>query len=355
MPQERTGCTPAEPSRAAPSEDGMIVHVRDVPAITRRRPHRVAVLVFDDVSVFEMAVPCEVWGVDRTAMGVPASVVRVCSADPSPLGTRMGFSLTTVHGVDALRWADTIVVPHAPKPLGRGVPAAAVAALRRAHHRGARIASVCSGSFVLAAAGLLDGRRATTHWMWAELFREMYPGIDLDPSVLYVGDGQVFTSAGTSAGIDLCLHLVRLDWGAEVANTVARRMVVPPHRDGGQAQYVLSPVPSAPAESDLTATLEWAAAHLDRELSIDRLARRAAMSPRTFARRFKQTTGTTPLQWVLHQRVGYAQRLLETTDLPIETVAQRSGFGTSATLRQHFGRVVGTNPLAYRQAFSRAS
>jgi transcriptional regulator GlxA family with amidase domain len=217
------------------------------------------------------------------------------------------------------------------------------------------LASVCSGSFVLAAAGLLDGRRATTHWMWADEFRHLHPAVDLDPSVLYVGDGQVFTSAGTAAGIDLCLHLARLDWGAEVANTIARRMVVPPHRDGGQAQFVLAPVPVEAEDSDLTATLDWAAAHLDRELSIDELARRAAMSPRTFARRFKQATGTTPLQWVLHQRVGMAQRLLEMTDLPVELVAERCGFGSGATLRQHFGRIVGTSPVAYRQTFSRAS
>ncbi|MGD9703833.1 MAG: GlxA family transcriptional regulator [Acidimicrobiia bacterium] len=324
--------------------------------MARQRSHRVAVLIFDNVSVFEMAVPCEVWGVDRVAMGVPRSEVRVCSVDPQPLGTSMGFTITTPHGIEALRWADTVVLPSCPKPLGRAdVPAEVVSALRRAHARGARLASVCSGSFVLAAAGLLDGSRATTHWMWADEFRRLHPQVDLDPSVLYVGDGQVFTSAGTAAGIDLCLHLARLDWGAEVANTIARRMVVPPHRDGGQAQFVLAPVLVEASDSDLTATLDWAAAHLDRDLSVEELARRAAMTPRTFARRFKQATGTTPLQWVLHQRVGLAQRLLEMTEVPIEIVAQRSGFGTSATLRQHFGRIVGTNPLAYRQAFSRAS
>ena len=324
--------------------------------MSAQRAHRVAVLVFDDASVFEMAVPCEVWGVDRAAMGVPASEVRVCSVDPSPLTTSMGFTVSTSHGAEALRWADTIVLPSCPKPVGHGdVPDEVIRALRRAHARGARLASVCSGSFVLAATGLLDGCRATTHWMWADEFRHLYPTVDLDPSVLYVGDGQVFTSAGTAAGIDLCLHLARLDWGAEVANTIARRMVVPPHRDGGQAQFVLAPVPVEERDSDLTATLDWAAAHLDRELSIDELARRAAMSPRTFARRFKQAAGTTPLQWVLHQRVGLAQRLLEMTDLPVELVAERCGFGSGATLRQHFGRIVGTSPLAYRQAFSRAS
>ncbi len=219
------------------------------------------------------------------------------------------------------------------------------------------LASVCTGAYVIAATGLLDGRRATTHWMWAAEFAARYPEVDVDPSVLYVADPEagLFTSAGTAAGIDMCLHMVRLDHGAEVANTVARRMVVPPHRDGGQAQFVLAPVPAESSDDDLRATLEWASANLDRELSVDELARRAAMTPRTFARRFKQATGTTPLQWVLHQRVVGAQEALETTDLPIEMIALRCGFGSAAGLRQHFGRVVGTNPVAYRATFRRAS
>jgi transcriptional regulator GlxA family with amidase domain len=322
------------------------------------RPHRVAVLVFDDVSVFEMAVPCEVWGIDRTSQGVPPSEVRVCTADPQPLHTSMGFTIGTPHGLETLAWADTIVLPAAPKPyVSRPVSAAVVEALRTAHRRGARLASVCTGAYVIAATGLLDGRRATTHWMWAGELAARHPEIDVDPSVLYVADPDagLFTSAGTAAGIDMCLHMVRLDHGAEVANTVARRMVVPPHRDGGQAQFVLTPVPAESSDDDLRATLEWASANLDRELSVDELARRAAMTPRTFARRFKQATGTTPLQWVLHQRVVGAQEALETTDLPIEMIALRCGFGSAAGLRQHFGRVVGTNPVAYRATFRRAS
>ena len=230
-----------------------------------------------------------------------------------------------------------------------------LAALRRAHKRGARLVSFCSGVFVLAATGLLDGKRATTHWRYAERLARAYPQISVVPDVLYIDEGNLLTAAGSAAGIDLSLHLVRRDWGASAANGVARRLVVQPHRDGGQAQFVLAPVPVEAEDSDLTATLDWAAAHLERELSIDELARRAAMSPRTFARRFKQATGTTPLQWVLHQRVGLAQRLLEMTDLPVELVAERCGFGSGATLRQHFGRIVGTSPVAYRQAFSRAS
>jgi transcriptional regulator GlxA family with amidase domain len=218
---------------------------------------------------------------------------------------------------------------------------------------------VCSGAFTLAATGLLDGTTATCHWMHADLFRATHPNVRLQPHLLYVGAGQLWTSAGTAAGIDLCLHLVRQDWGAEVANVIARRMVVPPHREGGQAQFVDRPVPVQDgvrgADDDLRATLEWATRHLDRPLSIETLARRAHMAPRTFARRFRQSMGTTPLQWLQHQRVAEAQRLLETTNSSVEFIAARCGLGGSANLRIHFARVVGTSPNAYRQAFGRAS
>jgi transcriptional regulator GlxA family with amidase domain len=315
----------------------------------------VAVLVFDHVAPFELAVPCEVWGLDRTDAGIPAAEVRVCTADPPPLRSDLGFTLTPDHGLEALRWADTVIVPAAPKPLElRATSPEVLEALRRAHRRGARIASLCSGAFVLGEAGLLDGRRATTHWMFAELFRTRFPLVELDPSVLYVGADGVFTSAGTAAGIDLCLHLVKLDHGAHVANTVARRMIVSPHRDGGQAQFIDAPVPEAPAGDPLAAVVAWTVAHLDRELTINDLSRRAFMAPRTFARRFRATMGVTPLQWLLQQRVALAQRLLETTDLPVELVAQQAGFGSTPSLRQHFGRIVGTSPQAYRQRFRRA-
>ena len=321
----------------------------------RHRPHRVAVLVFDHVPAFELAVPCEVWGIDRAAMGVPRAEVRVCTGDPTPLQTDFGFTVSPNHGLEALQWADTIVVPGSPRPLEENRPAAdVIGALQRARGRGARIASLCSGAFTLAAAGLLDGRRATTHWMHGELFRERFPTVTLDPSVLYVGDDGIYTSAGTAAGIDLCLHLVRVDHGAEVANTVARRMVVPPHREGGQAQYVETPLPEIGREDPLASVVAWAMAHLDRELSVNDLARRAFMAPRTFARRFRSTMGSTPLQWLLHQRVALAQRLLETTDLPVDLVARRAGFGSAPSLRQHFGRLVGTSPQAYRRRFRRA-
>ena len=320
------------------------------------RPHRVAVLVFEHPSLFEMAVPCEAWGIDRTASGVPPSEVRVCTPDPSPLHTDVGYTVTAPYGLEALRWADTVVVPAAPKPSGqRRAPEAALAALRAAHQRGARITSLCSGAFTLAEAGLLDGRRATTHWMYTDAFRALFPLVELDPSVLYVGGDGIYTSAGTAAGIDLCLHLVRLDHGAEVANIVARRMVVPPHREGGQAQYVDAPVAELGREDPLAAVVTWAMGHLDRDLSVNDLARRAFMAPRTFARRFRASTGSTPLQWLLHQRVALAQRLLETTDLPIDAVARQAGFGSTPSLRQHFGRVVGTSPHAYRSRFRRAS
>jgi transcriptional regulator GlxA family with amidase domain len=317
------------------------------------RNHRVAALVFSPVSVFEMAVACEVFGIDRSAMGVPNYDLRVCSYDHPPLATNGGgFTIDTPYGLETLAWADTIIIPGwSPK---REPPAEVGEALRRAHRRGARFASLCSGAYVLAAAGLLDGGRATTHWMYTEDFACRFPEIDVDPGVLYVGDGQVWTSAGTAAAIDLCLHFVRMDHGAEVANVVARRMVVPAHRDGGQAQFVQAPVPETCRDDDLATTLDWAVEHLDQELEVEDLARRAKMSPRTFARRFKLATGTTPLQWLLAQRVVLAQRLLEGTDLPVEAVAGRCGFGSAATLRQHFARVVGTSPGAYRQTFRRA-
>jgi transcriptional regulator GlxA family with amidase domain len=307
------------------------------------------------VSVFELAVVCEVFGIDRREMGVPSYDLRVCAVDDPPLRTNgAGFTIDTPYGVETLAWADTIILPGWPAAKLVPPPEAVCVALRRAHRRGARLASLCSGAYVLAAAGLLDGRRATTHWMYTSDLASKYPEIEIDSGVLYVGDGQVWTSAGTAAAIDLCLHFVRLDHGAEVANVVARRMVVPAHRDGGQAQYVEAPMPEQCADDDLASTLDWAVEHLDRDLTVEDLARRARLSPRTFARRFKMATGTTPLQWLVTQRVILAQRLLEGTELPVEVVAQRCGFGSAATLRQHFGRVVGTSPVAYRQTFRRA-
>jgi transcriptional regulator GlxA family with amidase domain len=223
-------------------------------------------------------------------------------------------------------------------------------ALRRAHARGARLASICTGAFLLAEAGLLDGRRATTHWAHVDRFLERFPDVDLDPNVLYVEDGTIFTSAGTASGIDLCLHLVRRDLGSDVATAIARRMVVPPHRDGGQAQYVDAPIPRCDIDS-LGPLLDWALAHLDQPLTLDDLARQGAMSTRTLVRRFQAATGTTPLQWLLAQRVRRAQHLLEATDEPVERVATLAGFGSAPNLRQHFTRIVGVSPMAYRRTF----
>lgn len=321
----------------------------------QEREHRVAVLLFDRPSMFEMSVAIEVWGNDRTEIGVPLSEVRMCSNEGPRLRVESGFDLVLDHDLDALGWADTIVLPNGRRPsLTMDYDPEVIEALQAAYARGARIISFCSGAFPLAATGLLDGREATTHWVYMPQFKTRHPSIEVRPDVLYVGSDNLYTSAGTAAAIDLCLHLVREDWGAEVANTIARRMVVPPHRDGGQAQYVEQPVPhSADVEGDLRAVLEWVEGNLERNLTVDELARRAAMTPRTFARRFKAATGTTPLQWILHQRVVAAQSALETTTATIDDIAATTGFGSAAALRQHFTKVVGSTPSSYRATFSR--
>jgi transcriptional regulator GlxA family with amidase domain len=313
------------------------------------RRHLVAAVVFEGVSPFEFAVACEVFGIDRSAdVGAPWYRFVVCAAEPSPVTAKTGFTIGTPHGLEALKRADSILIPAAGNAEHNE---ALLEALRRAHKRGARIMSVCTGAFVLAAAGLLDGRRVTTHWMHAAELARRFPLVKVDPDVLYVDDGDILTSAGTAAGIDLCLHVVRLDYGAEAANIVARRMVVPPHRDGGQAQFVNQPVQNMAVDDPFTETLAWAQAHLDSDLSVNELAARSAMSPRTFARRFGDTHGTTPHQWLLRQRVLLAQRLLETTDLSIDLIATRCGVGTAANLRQHFQRIVRNTPQAYRRCF----
>jgi transcriptional regulator GlxA family with amidase domain len=311
--------------------------------------HRVVTLVGPKVAMFELSVACEVFGLDRSELVDPWYRHRVAGAVPGPHTSPEGLVLETPYGLDELERADTIVIPARIFP--GDPPPAVVDALRAAHARGARMLSMCTGAFVLAAAGLLDGRRATTHWMWAAELAERHPQVQVDPKVLYVdgGDG-IMTSAGTAAGVDLMLHVVRLDHGAEVANAVARRMVVPPHRDGGQAQFVDLPVPEAGAD-ELSDVLGWMIEHVDQDLSVERLARRARTSPRTFARRFRAATGTTPHQWLVRQRVLLAQQLLETTDEPVEWVAQRCGFGSAAALRQHFTRAVSASPVAYRRTF----
>jgi AraC family transcriptional activator FtrA len=311
--------------------------------------HTVAIAVAEGTSLFEFAIGVEVFGVDRSDMGLPNYRLRICAAEPPPVRLGNGVAVETAGGMADLVRADTVIVPAWDR--NRTPPDPLLEALRAAHARGARVASLCSGAFVLAAAGLLDGRKATTHWMYAEELARRHPAVEVHPDVLYVdgGDG-IFTSAGTAAGVDLCLHLVRLDHGAEVANLFARRMVVSPHRTGGQAQYVKEPV-TVVGDGRLAATMEWALAHLDRPLTVERLAEHARMSSRTFARRFQATVGTTPLRWLLHQRVLAAERLLETTDVSVEEIAARCGFGSPAAFRVHFGRQTGTSPSAYRMTF----
>jgi transcriptional regulator GlxA family with amidase domain len=311
--------------------------------------HTVAVVVANGLSPFEFAVACEVFGFDRSELGSPWYRFIVCSATGPTVTTETGFSVGGLLGLDALSAADTIIVP--PFTPRDGYPDELLEALRRAHRRGTRLASLCTGAFVLGAAGLLDGRLATTHWMHADEFADRFPQVTLDPSVLYVDDGDVLTSAGSAASIDLCLYMVRLDHGAEVANTVARRMVVPPHRDGGQSQFVEAPLGAVDPENLFTATFVWVQEHLREPLTVADLAARSAMSPRTFARRFGETTGTTPYHWLLNQRILLAQRLLETSDLSVDAVASECGIGDAANLRDHFRRVVGTSPNSYRQTF----
>jgi transcriptional regulator GlxA family with amidase domain len=308
-------------------------------------PHRVVALLVTEVVAFDLAIPDQVFGREPERYAW-----TLCAERPGPVPTETGLGVLVPHGLEALDGADTVIVPgigdHA-WPL----PDAPLAALRAAAARGARVASICTGAFVLAAAGLLDGRRATTHWRYAERRAREFPLVDVDPDVLYVDDGDVLTSAGVAAGVDLCLHIVRSDHGAEAANAVARRMVVAAHRDGGQAQYVERPLPPADGES-LEPTRAWMRERLAEPLSVEAMARHAGYSPRTFAHRFRAETGTTPLQWLIGRRVAEAQRLLEGTAMSIEEVAARAGFGGAVALRQHFGRVVGTSPTAYRRAFA---
>ncbi|UZN04603.1 GlxA family transcriptional regulator [Cellulomonas sp. S1-8] len=310
----------------------------------------VAVLALPNVAAFELGTACEVFGIDRSDTGGPSFDFRVCGPTPgAAVPTKSGFSILVEHGLDATRDADLVVVPAygmPPAPLGDEV----LDVLRDAHARGAWILSICSGAFALGEAGLLDGRRCTTHWMHAAALAARFPTATVDPDVLFVEDDRIITGAGTAAGIDACLHLVRRELGAAAAASVARRMVVPPQRDGGQAQYVETPLP--PEAETLSPLLAWMLEHLDGDLGIPELAARALMSERTFARRFRAETGATPAAWVARQRVARAQELLERTDAPVDEVARRCGFGSGALLRHHFARTLGTTPLAYRRRFT---
>jgi transcriptional regulator GlxA family with amidase domain len=310
----------------------------------------IAVVAFDGISPFHLSVPCLVFGEDRQAIGVPPFRLVVCAETTGRLRTSVGFGIDIEHDLGALRRAQIVIVPSWRDP-AEPVPPALLDALRRAHRRGAQIVGLCLGAFVLAEAGLLDGRTASTHWGYADTFAARYPKVRLDPQVLYVDDGTVLTSAGTAASLDCCLHLLRQRCGAEVANRVARRLVVAPHRDGGQGQFIEQPVPATPRDDRFHALLGWVARHLDRPHSVDTLAERVAMSRRTFTRRFRQATGTTLLQWLLAQRLARARQLLETTDRAVEWIALEAGFGSAVSLRQHFGAALGTSPSRYRSRF----
>ncbi|WP_181805582.1 helix-turn-helix domain-containing protein [Streptomyces shenzhenensis] len=311
----------------------------------------VATVLLDGVHPFELGVVCEVFGLDRSDEGLPVYDFAVVSAEGPALGTHVpGLTVSTPYGLDRLEEADLIAVPASDANVTRDHPPELLDALRRAVDRGARVLSVCSGVFVLGAAGLLDGRRCAVHWRHAELLARRYPRTRVEPDVLYVDEDPVITSAGTSAGIDACLHIVRKEQGPEVARKIARRMVVPPHRDGGQAQYIERPLPEGPCDT-VGEVLAWMTEHLDEEVTVEQLAARALMAPRTFARRFQQETGTTPYRWILRQRVLLAQELLEGTDETMDAIAGRTGFGTAAALRHQFVRALGTTPNAYRRAF----
>lgn len=310
--------------------------------------HKVVALALPGVMLLDLAAPTHLFG----HCGAPYYSFELAGLRAGPVRSSTGVDVLAPKGLSALRRADTIVVPGVAEPLDAATLDMAARAIARAHARGARVMSICTGVFVLAHAGLLDGRRASTHWDAAARLTREYPQVEVDPSVLYIDEGSVLTSAGVAAGLDLCLHLIRRDHGAVVAGAIARFTVIPPHRDGGQAQYIDRPLTEAhPAAGSLEPTRAWALEHLEQPLDVGTLARHAYMSPRTFARQFRQQTGTTPAQWILEQRTRLAQELLENSELPIEHIAQRSGFGNPATLRAHFARRLSTTPTAYRRTF----
>ncbi len=318
--------------------------------VSYMRANTIAVLAFDGIGPLHLAVPSSIFGEDRRDAGVPRFNVLVCAVSKKRLRTSAGFSVETPCDLTDVAKAGTIIVPSWHRPYV-APPEPLVLALRRAHSRGVRLVGLCLGSFVLAAAGLLDGRPATTHWAAMEEFAKRFPRVRVDPNVLYVDDGDILTSAGGTAGIDCCLHLLGRMCGAEIAHRVARRMVVPPHRQGSQAQFAEPSVRGVMRPDRMSELLDWVIGNLDEPHSLDTLARRALMSRRTFTRHFRQATGTTVGRWLLGQRLAFAQRLLETTDQPIEVVAGDAGFGSAVSLRQHFSTAFHTSPSVYRREF----
>lgn len=309
----------------------------------------VSALVLDGLAVFEFGVICEVFGIDRSADGVPNFDFKICGPEAGkPLRTGVGAMITPEFGLDGLAGADLVAIPAIG---GTEYLPEALDAVRTAAEAGSIILTVCSGAFLAGAAGLLDGRPCTTHWMHAEELARRYPTAKVDRNVLFVDDGNLITSAGTAAGIDACLHLVRRELGSEVTNKIARRMVVPPQRDGGQRQFIDQPIPVRCSDS-FAPHLDWIIGNLDKPHTVATLARRAAMSTRTFARRFVEETGTTPMQWITDQRVLYARRMLEESDRDIDWIAGQTGFGTATLLRHHFRRIIGVTPSDYRRQFA---
>ena len=311
----------------------------------------VAVIVQEGFAPFEFGLACEAFGLDRSDDGIPRFDFRIVTPDPGAVRSNLGFSINVDLDLAFAREADLVVVTPIPRATWPHVDERVIEVVRHAVAREAWLLTVCSGAFAVAAAGVLDGRRATTHWMYADAMAEMYPAIDVDPDVLYVQDGRIITSAGTAAGLDACLHLLRQELGAELTNKIARRMVVAPQRDGGQAQFIDRPLPVVRSLS-LAPVTDWMLENLRLDLAVDDLAAKALMSPRTFARRFKADYGTTPAAWLNRQRIIHAQRLLEQTDHGLERIAYESGFGSAAVLRQNFSRTLGTTPTAYRARFA---
>ena len=317
----------------------------------------VAVLAYSGMTAFESAIAVEVLDLRWSDIELPDDWYDVfyCAEEPGPVPVRGHAELHVRHGLDTLVAAHTVVIPSVKDPTAEPSPQL-VAALRRAHRRGARIVSICSGVFPVAAAGLLDGLTATTHWRYADLLRRSHPAVRVDAAQLYVDNGQVLSSAGCVSGVDLCLHLVRTDFGATMANAIARRLVMPPHRDGGQAPYVERPAAPVAADRDdgIARSLAWAQAHLDEPLTLDALAARAAMSPRTYLRRFARDVGTSPIKWLNARRVQASLPLLEATEAPIERIATAVGFDSAITYRHHFTRAMATSPSDYRRTFRRS-
>jgi transcriptional regulator GlxA family with amidase domain len=332
---------------AGPLREAIADERTETPAV-----QRLVVVLFDGVLLGSMSFAFGVFDIATQYGGLPGVEVQIVAGEPGATIVGGGLSWAVPYDLQAIRDGDVIIVPNLPQRTAEAPPEPALEALRTAHARGARVAGLCSGSFVLAAAGLLDGRPATTHWSVAGRLAEMYPKVHVDDSALYIDDGDVLTAGGGAAGMDLGLHLIRTMMGANAANRLARALVVPPHRSGGQAQYIESPMPETDAADPVAETIAWARTKLDTALPVSMLAERAHMSRRNYDRRFREITGTAPATWLTHQRVIRAQQLLESSDLPVDEIARLCGFSSAAALRPHFRRLVGVTMTAYRQTFS---